>query len=167
MKNMTQEKPSTKILAEHNRLAAQAILPHFAAFGLHYLADRAAIRNWCHSHPASGFSDADLPATVNWAVGIDRCSHLRLVDNSFEAGAEVGQPGLFSLSINGSFLQWRPGSKRPARLLGQPVQTAMHFLQFLTQNSAHPDCPVFTQMFTPYSEEFCQNWSIDQATPRG
>lgn len=104
-----------------------------------------------------------LSASIIWAVGIDRCKQLRLINNSFEAGIHSGRPGLFSLSEDGFILQWVRGSNRPRRLLGAPLSNENHFLQFLTLNNASPKAPVFMQLFCSMDEAFLNNWTIEQA----
>lgn len=148
--------------AERNRLAAEKILPNYAPFGIHYLKDREAIAAWAKRGWDPACTVEDLPGTLRWAVGIDNCNHLRLEDGHLCASSACGRPGLFSLSERGSFLQWKPGESQPVRLLGQPAQTDMHFLQFVTQNGGHENTPVFTHLFTKFSEEFCDNWSFAQ-----
>ena len=147
---------------EKNRLAAEKILPKYAPYGIHYLQDRGAIASWAQHGWNLTCTAESLPGTLSWAVGIDNCKHLRLEDGHLCASPECGSPGLFSLSERGSFLQWKPGESQPVRLLGQPTQTDMHFLQFVTQNSSYEDTPVFMHLFTQFSEQFCDNWTFDQ-----
>jgi hypothetical protein len=150
-------------LTETNRLAAEKILPHYAPFGIRYLKNRESIAEWTHRHWARGFEANELPTGLRWAVGIEQCHFIRADrHDSYEATIYPASPGLFWLSEKGSFMEWRQGLERPTRILGHRVQTDMHLLQFVTQNCAHPDTPVFMHLFTKYSEEFCDNWSFEQ-----
>ena len=160
MKNMNTTELS---LPEHNRLAAEKILPKFKDFGLHYLADREAILQWAQAHWRADYQDSALPKTLTWAAGIENCSHLRIKGGDFVGSWDGGTPGLFSLSENGSLLEWRPGMQRPIRIMSQPVKTTMQFLNFVTRNNNAPEAPVFVDLFEPYSEDFCNSWTLDRA----
>lgn len=61
-------------LTEQNRRAAQAVLPHYERYGIHYLSDRHAILTWARRCWKSDYAMEDLPSTLRWAVGIDACA---------------------------------------------------------------------------------------------
>jgi hypothetical protein len=162
-----QTKPAQTAPADrvaNNINAAKMILPHFAPYGITFLKDREAIAEWMHKHWGQQRAAADLPKTLTWAVGITNCDHLKLDNNLFCSGDNTQTPGLFSLSSQGNCLEWTPGSNRPARRFGQPVQVDYHFCHWMTINNSSKDAPFFPCLHDAFSHDFCAGWTIAQAS---
>lgn len=151
-------------LTEQNRRTAQAVLPHYEEYGIHYLSDRREILTWARRCWKSDYTMEDLPSTLRWAVGIDACDHVRAEHGGYTSSMDSGLPGLFSLSDSGSFLEWRRHSKRPVRLFGQPVMAPAHFINFITRNNADSKSPWFLNLFQPYDEDYYANWTLENAS---
>lgn len=165
MKTMNTIHSETELsLTEQNRRAAQAVLPHYEPYGIHYLSDRHEILTWARRCWKSDYTMEDLPSTLRWAVGIDACAHVRAENGGYFSGMDSGLPGLFSLSESGSFLEWHRHSKRPVRLFGQPVMAPAHFINFITRNNDDSKSPWFLNLFQPYDEDYYANWTLENAS---